>query len=245
MKDIDFLPAKYRRDQTQRRRQFSIVVAAALCAVVLATLAYFQTRQLHSLERKLADVKLQYDVASKQAVRLVDVHSKLNHEQAAATLYTYLRHPWPLTQILSAVIGPLPPAIQILELRVTHEARPGAAAQRENVSRGKEAAAADTEPSSPFERALETLRAERDGTHTVVFVSGVTHDEAQLHRYLSELDDQAMIVSSRLSSIKRDDHREIERFHFDAQVIIIGGYGMPDGPHPADQTIQTARRERN
>ena len=130
MPDIDFLPPEYRQRVRQRQSQsWRIVVAAAMIGLVAAA-AMTQHYRWRRVRADLADVTPAYVAAVTMQDRLAEVQKQLEQARACAELYTYLRHPWPRTQLLAAMVRPLPDEISLQQVQIVREpadSRPAAA----------------------------------------------------------------------------------------------------------------------
>ena len=121
MSDIDFLPIEYRQRVRQRQSQsWRIVVAAAMIGLVAAA-AITQHYRWRRVRADLADVTPAYVAAVNLQSRLAGVQRQLDQARACAELYTYLRHPWPRTQLLTAMLGPLPEEITLQRVQILRE----------------------------------------------------------------------------------------------------------------------------
>ena len=109
MKDIDFLPSGYRQQHSNRNvRAWRFVVVASFLAMLSAA-SLVQYYRLCRARICLEHVTTQHDEAKNQNLQLTRLQSELKEVNCDAELFTYLRHPWPRTQILAAILTPLPP----------------------------------------------------------------------------------------------------------------------------------------
>lgn len=131
MKQIDFLPHSYRRENTRRRRQAWQFMAVALVAGIIATASLFQAHTAAGLQARVDKVIPQYQEAQQQNKRLAELKVKLKIAQDQAELFTYLRHPWPKTQVLSALLEPLPKEVALDKIIIIRKLPSGA--RRQNV----------------------------------------------------------------------------------------------------------------
>lgn len=234
MQDIDFLPDQYRRKHMRRRSQPWRVVVIALFVALLMTAVFAQHRRKQNAEDELAALLPEYDLAMSQNRQLAEISSQLQTVDSSAELCTYLRHPWPHTQLLAALLAPLPDEITFERLQITCESRqPPARTQRRSFSERKaeEDELADLPPAA---RDLKQFRERCDKTETVIRISGTTSRSSALHRYLSALGNARLFSGVELESIESVDSRGLEglggTLKFDAAAVVRPGYGQPGGP---------------
>src|SRR5271157_3148309 len=118
MHDIDFLPVECRRKQQRRQSQPWLIVTATAVVGLAAIAAIVQHWRWRYAEGQLAALKPAYETAVGLQDRLADVQQRLANAKAGAELYTYLRHPWPRTQLLCALLRPLPADITFLQVQI-------------------------------------------------------------------------------------------------------------------------------
>src|ERR1700676_1046392 len=107
MLDIDFLPSKYHEAKEQRRtRYLRGVVLLAFGGLLVMAWAGDDGVQLN-YEHHLVEVRDPYGVALGQSQQSTKLEQDLKPWQAQAELWTYLRHPWPRSQILRQVLQTL------------------------------------------------------------------------------------------------------------------------------------------
>ena len=232
--DIDFLPAKYRELSVQRKIQNWRMLVCASFVALLACAAMIQMRTDRSLRHQLATIGPEHEIAEALSARLAQLQSESMEELARAELITYLRHPWPRTQILSRVLSQLPESIQLGELRVDED---------ESVFSpvvAIDSVSSDANPPAEREKArgakkdLETLRTEYDKRTAVVTLSGDTRDVSALHDYLSQIAKDDIVAKTELLSIERKRIEDGERIQFRVRITLRIEYGQPGGPreHP-------------
>jgi len=239
MQDIDFLPDQYRRKRRRRQSRSSRLGMIAVFAVLLVGAIFFQYHQKGQAERQLAELLPQYDLAMSQNEQLAEISSRLQVAVASAELYTYLRHPWPRTQLLDALLDPLPEDVTFKRLQIANEVPPSLGATRRSAAedRAKEAEFASLPPAA---RDLKQLRDKFDAMETVVHVSGTTGRSSALHGYLSELGNTPLFSEADLESIESLEGRP-DTLQFDASLVVRPGYGQPGGPTAT--TYDTAVQE--
>jgi len=228
MHNVDFLPPEYRQNDARKKwydRQLLLVTGVV--ALVAAT-AWSQQGRLRRLQADMAGREPARVAAVETKEMLDDLQSRLQVIRASAELVTYLRHPWPRTQILAALLGPLPQEITFDKLGIGREASPGVRSALIRSPADREAEEKQTAGLPPADRDLKRLREECDSRETVVSVAGVTTESAALHQYLGALARKDLFEKSQLRSLEVDQ-ADPEKIRFTATLVVEPGYGQPGG----------------
>jgi Tfp pilus assembly protein PilN len=252
MQDIDFLPVEYRQKHARRQTQpwRVVVVVVFVGLLVTATLALQGSRR--AAEKHLAAVQPQYDLTVAQSNTLGNTQTQLQLAHAKAELVTYLRHPWPKSQILSALLTPLPEEVTLRELQVFSERRVRPQGM-ESRSRAQLNSETDTQTNlSPAQLDLKDFREKFDNSQITVLLDGTTSDSAALHSYLGKLDAVKLFSNVELRSVESVDAGSREgaglkkwgTMQFQAAVTVRPGYGQPGGPEGLDG-MATAKVAKN
>ena len=207
MHDVDFLPPKYRDLSARRNIKFSRVLVVGAIALAIVGAAVMQNRSYRQLAAEIEAIEAFHATAEDQSQDLKQITERLESENKMAALVTYLQHPWPRTQLLAAVIDPLPESLSLDQISfsnqkleqkkaTTHNTR----GKRKTTNRDQEKAAA--EKLLPAERDLAHLRKHYDPSHTVITVVGRTSDRAALYYYLGRLGESDLIVKAELKSLE-------------------------------------------
>jgi hypothetical protein len=235
MQHIDFLPVQYRQRDVRRQLQPRRIVVVIVFAALLAAAVVSQQDRKRQAEKQLAAIQPQYDLAIRQNRKLAEVWAELDTARNAAELFTYLRHPWPRTQILAALLAPLPEAITLETLQIAPEVSGGR--RQGSGSRGQAAdhqSAISNQQSldklPPAARDLKRLRDEFDNAKTVVTISGITSDSAALYRYLGGLGGTSLFTRANLNSLDSAENEPAGALRFRATLVVRPGYGQPGGP---------------
>ena len=249
MKNIDFLPARYREKNAQRKTQAwrGVVLAAFVALLAAGWLGQIEIRML--VETQLDDVRGQYDHITEQGKKLAALQAELREARAEAELITYLRHPWPRTQLLAAIAAPLSDAITLRKLTIHQEESAGsslgalAAAIPPSPGAAADAKAAEA-ALPPAERTLKKLRAAFDEAPLAVTLEGVSRDSASLHVYIGKLAESDWFSAAELRSVERLQSENPGAMRFVARLIVRPGYGHPKDPplKPVAAAHATARR---
>ncbi len=239
MHDIDFLPSKYREQNTARKaRVWQFAVLLLFGGVIVATAAgQYLLRVSATSER---DAVLLQHTAAKATNDLFDrLQSRLADVRSTAQLYTYLQHPWPRTQILAAVGRELPDEVTLSEMRITLDANasPEGGRNRPRDPRRSENEDKELAGMHPAARDLKQLADEFNGQRTVVLLAGHTSDTAALHRLVARLGDAALFAKAELRSLEAAQRRELHGSSvFEVRLTVRPGYGQPGGPRQPSET---------
>ena len=261
MHDVDFLPAKYRDMSTRRNIKLSRVLVVGVIALGLVGAAVMQHKTHSGLVTKLETIDPLHKTAVRNSQELKATNAEFESEQKTAALITYMKHPWPRTQILSAVMKPLPEGISLDHVMIGREEMAPEKAiiqtgrRKKRVSkRNEEAEAAKLDPA---ERDLKSLREQPDKTQTVVTVSGRTQDRAAMYYYLSQLGESTLVVKAELKSVESVDQGQRGNFRatinelssakqpskqftkFVAKLVIRQGHGQKPPKAEEDEEAKT------
>ena len=248
---IDFLPARYRAENAHRSANVSRLVVVGAFVCLIAMTAVFQYRQHSRLTGDLAFVTPQYTLAEQKAAQLKEMLLQLGHHNDEARLLTYLRHPWPMSQILAASVDSLPETISLDELQIVRQQPP--ATQRRPAARQRNNAQAQlTEVQTDLKELLDQTS---QSTYAVI-LSGTASETADVHRYLGELGRNWFFNKVDLLSVESNESPTpgasnateqpiVQSVSFRARMTVRQGYGQKHGPVPqppapaADLTAQT------
>jgi Tfp pilus assembly protein PilN len=231
MREIDFLPSRYREQHIQRRKQFWRVVVVAMFFALLMLAAAGQYQRRRSVERLLEFTRQRHAAAQATAGQLGQLNAQLNDVRTQAELIVYLRHPWPRTQLVSALLRPLPRSVRLDKLSIRREESPAQAPPPSAAPIPGDPAAVDQR--TPAERELAALRDRLDDAATIVLIEGVTVDPAELHAYIGTLSEAELFAHAELTALERADGDSASQARFTARLIVRPGYGQPGGPRPA------------
>jgi hypothetical protein len=226
MTDIDFLPLECRRQCQQRHaRQWQIVALTAVFGLVAAA-AITQHHHWRRAQADLAAITPAYEAAVHLHSRIAGVQEQLSRARARAELCTYLRHPWPRTQLLAAMVGPLPEEITLQQVQILREPAEAAAPADKKT---EDAALISL---SPAGRDLAKLRDRIDPMRTVVILNGMAAETSALHRYLGKLDATEIFDRAELDWFESGEGGAPLRFR--VVLSVQPGYGQAGGPATRD-----------
>jgi len=236
MIDIDFLPVQYHQQNAYRQaKPWQIIVVTSFLGLV-ALLTISQNVHRRFVERQLADLTPAYEMALGQKRQLSEVQAQLKRTEYEAELITYLRHPWPKSQLLSALLSRLPEEITLQQLQITREAENSAAAseRRPPVVLGN---SADQQKFiSPAERDIQTLQSQSEGKQIVIILTGATADSATLHHYLDEMQSNSLFAKAELGSVTSVGESSGAAIQFHAKLFVKPGYGQKGSPIEEQKT---------
>jgi len=234
MHDIDFLPNTYRQKHLRKQWEPWRVAVVAAFVALMGTIVLFDYQRYHAAQRQLDAILPQHEAALAQTKQLALLQAECRSLRAEANLYTYLRHPWPRTRILAALVEDLPDPIVLEELRITKQIpmEQTRTPQYSKEEREEEAKRRDKLP--PAARDYEKLRDKNDKARTVVTLAGVTEDSAALYHYLSKLDQADLFEKVDLDSLERETEDRSRAMRFRVTVMVRPGYGQQGGPTKPD-----------
>ncbi len=227
MQQIDFLPQEYRHRYRTRQNQLRTVALAGVVAVGLFAIELVQQYRYWQLGKAVADCRPAYNSAIQLQEELTTLQQELRTAENEAQLFAYLQHPWPRTQIISALLLSLPAEIALDELEIHRRATSGRKVLASLVTSEKEEE--NPSPDTAGAADLKQLHQRYDARQTVVLITGKTTDLAALHYYLAQLGEQDLFTKAELQSVESQDRLgTITRFR--AQLTVRPGYGQKGGP---------------
>lgn len=235
---LDFLPASYRQ-QTARRRDRRWRAVAFVGGVLLLSGAWIYRVLDHRAAQRNHDIlSAPHETAVATEKAWEAAKNRLRVANLEAELITYLRHPWMTSQMLSAIVGPMPDSMRLTELKVVRETvrnRDGAPPQMRSPAEPPD----KTEAQRPDpQRDLARLREEYDNQRVVVLLSGEALEGDALHGYIRRLAASDVFVQAELTSLQRDASGERKAqpiSQFQARAVIRPGIGQPGSTEAAAQ----------
>lgn len=230
MKDIDFLPLRYRDARAQRRAQCWRIAVLLMFGGLVCSAVVGQYGIRRRIQEQAEVVRAQHAAALAEASRLARLEQELKPHRVRAELLTQLRQPWPATQVLSQVLAPLPDSITLSKLEICRQPAAGAS-PREPGPISEAPAAAAAAGLLPAERDVQRLRKELNRSQVVVTLEGLTEDEASLHVYLGQLAAADLLDKAELASLaaERPDASAVGA-RFQVRLVVRPGYGQQGGP---------------
>ncbi|MBM4003678.1 MAG: PilN domain-containing protein [Planctomycetes bacterium] len=194
MQTIDFLPQKFRERATFRlARIWQCVVLGLFGSVVLATL-FYQVVSRGGTRARLTEVTPQHSLAVQQALRHTELRTELGNLQHQVSLYTFLQHPWPRTQVLDGISSQLPASCVLTSLRVVQEVPKATTVIVRPSAAQVELQGAEHD----VKQLLESLK----GAQAIVYVNGVTENAVELHEFVARLAQSELFYKAELRSFE-------------------------------------------
>jgi Tfp pilus assembly protein PilN len=231
MTTIDFLPARYQERSVQRKTNVWRLAVLAIFTALVGFAAVGQVAVRRQAEAQLEAVGKQYDEVTAANGRLGELQMELRAARADAAMVTYLRHPWPRTQILALIAGALPEGVTLTK-SIVHQ--PEATVLRlptANAQGPEQAANAAAEAAKPAaDRDLSRLREAFDSEPVIVTLEGTSRDEPSVHAYVCTLAQADLFSNVDLRSVERSRDEKMTGFGFNIRLVLRSGYGQPEGP---------------
>lgn len=227
MYQIDFLPQRYHARRVQRRQRIWRAALLVLFGGLCAATAVGQQMLRRSVLQEVAMVEAQHAVAVATNQRFADMQQELRKLRAQAELYTYLKHPWPRTQIFAAVLRGVPQSVTLDRL---HLSRTAPRSDRRSF-RPARTSETRSDAHQPAEQDLAELRQQVDHSPLVLLVAGRTADTQALHNYVAALHAEPLLKQIELESLAMQPGAQ--EAEFTLRIVVRPGYGQPDGPSVA------------
>ena len=239
MIDIDFLPISYRQQTVHRKANvWRLLVGGGFALTLVFSFVYQQFLFRHAV-RQLDEVTPEYEQTQALSRRLAQAQAQLQSAAKQAELFTYLRNPWPRTQILAAALARLPDCVTLGEIHIARsQCAAGPAAPRRLLSKKEQEA--EAKKWTPAERDLRRLCAEAATRETTLVLSGRTTDTANLQRYLVAVGQDSLFTKVELTSLEASPDRRRSTWRFTARLVVRPGYGRPGGPELAQDDARRA-----
>lgn len=226
MQSIDFLPEHYRERRKQRRvRWWWALIVCLFGGIVLGT-ASLQWLNVQRVKRELLQLETQCIAFRQLDQQLLELETRAATLSHSANLYTFLKHPWPRTQILAAVVQPLPREVQLTSIRISE----ALIAKKNPATAPVEATAEPTRPAHPAVADLQVLHDTHEAQRIVVLIEGSVTDAETLHQYLEALGNQPLVAEARLNSMESRKLETHSLVVFQLHITIKPGHGLSDGP---------------
>jgi hypothetical protein len=239
MQTIDFLPDYYRERRKQRRvRWWWALIVCLFGGIVLAT-ASLQWLNVQRVKRELLQLETQCTAFRQLDQQLLELETKAAALSHSANLYTFLKHPWPRTQILAAVVHPLPREVQLTSIRISETL----IAKKNAPTATPEAIAETVKPSHPAIADLQLLHDTHEAQRIVVLLEGSVKDAETLHQYLEALGNQPLVAEARLNSMESRKLETHSLVVFQLHITIKPGHGLSDGPAGPLSPVETSVEE--
>lgn len=231
MKTIEFLPPEYRHKQALHRAKLWWLTIAVLFGTGISLTAITQYGLRLQLQRQVAQFDQEFQIANIRRAELEATQKRLQDADHEVALYTYLRHPWPKSQILAAIVAPLPSGIRLTEFHTSQEV--GVPGTTSNVSATTVSVDANTAAvGNSFELDMKALRAASDSHPLYLTIQGTATTSDELHSYVAQLHNHRLFSKVDLQSVEtlRISTGPV-LMQFQVRVKLLPGLGQPGGPH--------------
>jgi Tfp pilus assembly protein PilN len=235
--DIDFLPARYREHTAQRKGQAWRLSTLILLGMMLPVASFYQLRVRSSLQKELAAIQPQCAAIDAYQTQLQGLQQKQQRLESMARVIAYLQHPWPRSQLLSALLPELPESVSLTSIQI-EEMNSGAPAAAPGPKNPHQETGTETAELRPAEADLKQLRERHDKAQVVVMLAGMATDPGQLHEYLGRLARHRLFTKTELLSLASPSakapagRKAGDGSEFRAMLIVAQGPGQPQGPNP-------------
>jgi hypothetical protein len=227
MKNIDFLPEIYNQQRVQRRARGWWCTVAGIFAAAILSASCYQWWIRRGIQLELSQVEPKYAQALQREVELQVVKGEITRAGEVASLYAYLTHPWPRTQLLAAIIRPLPDSIRLSDVTIAFENLPP-----DTVIQPVASTTAEKQTPSPASQDLAQLRSECDGRQVVMSITGSATVLTELHAYVDQLGKSPLIAAAHLKGVESaGSGKAVGESRFQIHVVVQPGYGQHGGPH--------------
>lgn len=226
MQTIDFLPEHYRERRKQRRVRYWWALVVCLFGGVVVATGSLQWLSVLKIKHELARLETQVATFRQLDQQLLDIETRAASISHSANLYTFLKHPWPRTQILAAVVQPLPKEIELTSIRISESL----IAKAQKPVPTPEAGAEAPPPVHPAVADLQQLHNAQEAQRVVVMIEGTAQEVEHLHNYLDALGRHALVAEARLNSMETRKFDSYSLVVFQVQLTIKSGHGLSDGP---------------
>ena len=238
MSDIDFLPASYRQMTVHRKANVWRLLAGGVFIAMIGFSGIYQ----HLLRREaLADLARtgpQYDQAQALTLRQAELKRQLQLATTEAELFTYLRHPWPATQVLATALSPLPDCITLHQIRLFQDQPPP---WPPAASPPAQPPKKPSEPEPAALRDLRQLRQDNDSRPRVLLLRASPPTPPPCSNICWCSAQSELFVKTELGSLEADTTDRPGAMHFTARLVVRPGYGQPGGP-PCSNAKRTAAK---
>lgn len=222
VKTIDFLPDIYRQREALRHARLWWGMVVVIFAGALGSSAVAQALLRHRLQQQLDSLAGEYAAAQAQVQELSALQAQILRAGHEASLYTFLENPWPRTQLLAQVVGPLPDGIQLTQVHLAdaESAKTAIQAGPRNTKAEEEAAT----KASPPERDLARLAADDDRRQTTIEIDGHTADVPRLHEYVHDISRSPLVAGAAIKSLEAATAHHAGKTRFTLRLLIKPSY---------------------
>jgi hypothetical protein len=241
VKSIDFLPDIYRQREALRRARLWWACVVVVFSGVIGASTIAQVWLRHSTQHQLDALAADYAAAQTQVQELSTLQTQIHRAGHEASLYTFLENPWPRTQLLALVVGPLPDCIRLTQIHITEQesARTAIQAGPRSAKSDEEAAAKNSAP----EKDLARLQDENDRRQTNIEIDGFSTDVPRLHEYVGAVSRSPLVAGATIKSLETSAN-QAGKTRFTLKLQIRPGYCQLRGESVAAAPVSAAAGQR-
>jgi hypothetical protein len=230
MKTIDFLPDAYRQRDALRKARVWWALVVVVFGGAIGSSAVAQVMLRRNLQRQFEELTDSYTLAQAQVRELSEIQAQTAKAGQEASLFTYLQHPWPRTQLLAEIARPLSPSIRLTQLQVNEEEMARTAAQTGPRRHTTEEESIGKAPVA--EQDLNRLQEEMDHRQTVIEIDGQTIISDVVHDYVAELSHSPLIAAASIKSLESSADKQQGQTQFTLRLVVRPGYGQRGNEGP-------------
>jgi hypothetical protein len=240
MKNIDFLPSRYREGYAARAAVIARWTIVLGLAVIITPLAIFQYVVHANVVQQFVLVEPEYMQALAKSKHLAELQQEADLVGGEAALLAWLAHPWPRSQILAHIHAPLPESVRLTAIRLAVE--PKLAANVGGPTNRNRAARRNSDANEPLvddsrpahEKDLQQLLDQMQQNDSVVLLTGVTVSNTELHTYVARLRLSKMFAKSELRSLEAVPGQDSGKSQaFEIRLVLSPGHGEVPSAAPA------------
>jgi len=195
--------------------------------------------QRRQAEHRVSSLRREQTLATDRYDRHTSLKSEHTQLQVPVQLYSFLKHPWPTSQVLNEIVSPLPDEIVLTQLTFTQQNDEGSNRPSPSNEEGESGDAGTREEKA--KRDLQLLQGQAKAATTVVHLSGKSSNIAALHIYVAALNESRLIKFAKLeSSQSKNALNALTELVFTVSISVERAYGLPDGlqqPRSADVAL--------
>lgn len=196
MQSIDFLPEKYKQRRIRKRVGVLRVGIFSIVFLCVCGTALFQLVRLGSLKLEIARLEADYTRVTGFQKKILELESKNQTQVNQAQLLTFLRHPWPTSQIMNLVAESKTESLYLSEMRIYRQSEPN----QKNFLREEQDSDKEILPAAMQD--LKELQQQIRDQETVIRLSGICNETTELYDYLSKLNHSSLVRRAIVDSVE-------------------------------------------
>ena len=242
MQRIDFLPKHYKEKYEKRENQIWAMTLIGCFGAVIIIAATYQGILWRSTSSLLSSIEPQHTEAVAREKQHEELKANMSSEQAKSQLFSFLGHPWPVSQVLSLIAEKAPQNVTLMRLSLYRQK------QQQNIRfnlSGEENNPAQQEGVQAALLDLKTLQNEIADKQTFIMVTGTAVDSVELYQFVSALNSSPLLEQASLKSMQQvTNSLGATENSFELQLILKQPYGSPNGPaEPPTELVKKVAQE--